>query len=113
MCTSTQRSVTRFPDQEVPVFQLPDHGCRRWLAPPVEGDGVARRLPRRQAHVRVGVTVDVGQRLGLAPEGPAEPAVLHRGEVLDQPDEVGAPGSHRPAQLLLVESLELHSTVSR
>jgi hypothetical protein len=53
------------------------------------------------------------QRLGLAPEGLAEPAVLDAGQVLDQAQQVGPRRHHRSPQLFVVEAVEFQSTTSR
>ena len=78
--------------------------------PPVEVDDLLARLVRGRPHVRVRLGVLVEPRRRLLPrtaEGLAEVAELDAGDVLDQPEEVGAGRHHRPADVVLREPVEL------
>jgi hypothetical protein len=81
--------------------------------PPVEPDDLLARLVRRRPQVDVGIGIEggvfqPGGRVGERPvERRAEVRDLDPGEVLDQPEQVGARRRARPSDVVLRQAVEL------
>src|ERR671911_613602 len=73
----------------------------------VEGEDVSGGLAGLDAPVGVRVLLGPGEADLLAVPHPLEPRALHVGQVLDQAEQAGPGGDHGPAQLLVVQALQL------
>jgi hypothetical protein len=72
---------------EVFEVELVDHIIGSGAGSQVERNDVVALLVRLDPKVRLGVIVVERQRLGFPVEGVTEPAVLHRAEMLHEPEQ--------------------------
>ena len=110
MWMSTQRMETGVAEPrraDVVDIEFVDHSVGRSAGPAVVLHDVRRGLVRLGPHIRVRVVGIERDRVGLAPEGLAEPSVLGRRQVLDQAQQARPGRGHRPPHLRVVQALEL------